>query len=260
MIVHFVRGTGKIMKFMKHRFVALTVVGVLTTLGLVLLFLIRSLIWHVIICIFLIAVIWAYIYDLKRRAAKERQQLLESIQRTASATLGHYRHDWMNDLQILYGYIQLGKIDKLASCVERIKDRMAMESRISRLGIPSLVFYLQSFREVNSTVQLEVDIAEGLELDKLLSPEQAEEFTDSIVSTIRAFQFTGRSSWGEIICLKMSIHRVEDEILVIFEQQGETTNAEALRHKIYEITAGRHIRVEFVESSSPCVRLRIGCA
>ncbi|EGG34140.1 Spo0B domain-containing protein [Paenibacillus sp. HGF5] len=78
---------------------------------------------------------------LARKSDERRQQaIIRNMEQTAIQMLNHHRHDWMNELQILYGYIQLGKLDKTVGSVERIKDRMATESRISKLGIPSLVF------------------------------------------------------------------------------------------------------------------------
>ncbi|WP_379267190.1 Spo0B domain-containing protein [Paenibacillus timonensis] len=202
---------------------------------------------------------WVYVRHLRKTAEIERKHLLESVQRTASATLGHHRHDWMNDLQILYGYIQLRKIDKLADCVERIKGRMAVESKISRLGIPALVFYLQSFREVNGSVQLDVDIEDELQLDSLLTADEAEELTEAIVETVRAFQFSGRSSWGETLQLKMSMYREGGEVLVRFDQAGLAGNPEALARHIDEGIAGMRVRAERGDAESGTLRLRVPC-
>lgn len=244
---------------MKHRFTVPVIAGTLTLAMLVILYFVDSTVWYVVLCVCLLAVLWGYIKYLKERAANERKQLLESVQRTAAATLGHHRHDWMNDLQILYGYIQLGKIDKLASCVDRIKERMAVESKISRLGIPSLVFYLQSFREVNSSVQLAVDIEDDLELGKLLTAEDAEELTEAIIATIRAFQFAGRSSWGEMLQLSMSICLEHNEVLVCFEQEGTPGSSEILLKRLDEIVSGKRIRAEHGDSPLASVRLRMLC-
>lgn len=244
---------------MKHRFTVPVMAGILTLAMLVILYFVESTVWYVVLCVCLLAVLWGYMKYLKKQMAYERKQLLESVQRTAAATLGHHRHDWMNDLQILYGYIQLGKVDKLASCVDRIKERMAVESKISRLGIPSLVFYLQSFREVNSSVQLAVDIEDELELGRLLTSEDAEDLTEAIIATIRAFQIAGRSSWGEMLQLKMSIGLEQGEVLVSFEQEGAPGNREILQERLGEAVSGKPIRAEHGDSEAASVRLRMPC-
>ncbi|MNE43602.1 Sporulation initiation phosphotransferase B [compost metagenome] len=185
--------------------------------------------------------------------------MLESVQRTASATLGHHRHDWMNDLQILYGYIQLGKYDKLADCVERIKERMAAEGKIARLGIPSLVFYLQSFREVNGSVQLEVCIQENLHLDELLMAEDGEELAIAIMETIRAYQFSGRSSWGDILRLKLSIALDQNEVVVIFEREGTMGSTSTLMKLVEEWSSGKRVVAEQMDTELTSLKLRIAC-
>ncbi|WP_019638295.1 Spo0B domain-containing protein [Paenibacillus fonticola] len=244
---------------MKHRFTVPVIAGTLMFAMLVILYFVESTVWYVVLCVCLLAVLWGYVKYVKEQAANERKQLLESVQRTATATLGHHRHDWMNDLQILYGYIQLGKVDKLVSCVDRIKERMAVESKISRLGIPALVFYLQSFREVNCSVQLAVDIEGDVELGKLLSAEDAEQLTEVIVATIRAFQFAGRSSWGEMLQLKLSFCLEENEVLIRFDQDGTACNVKMLLERVNEIVSGKQVRAEQVDPQMSSVRLRMLC-
>jgi len=58
----------------------------------------------------------------------------------------HARHDWLNDLQMIIGYVQLRKYDKLTACVDMLKQRMAEESRTSKLGSPGLVEALLTVR------------------------------------------------------------------------------------------------------------------
>ncbi|MGG6313504.1 Spo0B domain-containing protein [Paenibacillus macerans] len=245
---------------MKHRFMVRAMFVLFAAVCLALNYFLKSPIGHVILNAALFILFWAYVRHIRKKEAAERKHLLESVQRTASATLGHHRHDWMNDLQILYGYIQLRKIDKLADCVERIKARMAVESKISRLGIPSLVFYLQSFREVNGSVMLEIDIEDELQLGGLLMPDDAEELTDAIIETVRAYQYTGRSSWGETLQLKMSMYREGDEVMVRFEQMGTGGNRDALGRHIQEWIEGKRIRADRLDEERSSLRLRMSCA
>ncbi|ANS75492.1 hypothetical protein AWM70_13545 [Paenibacillus yonginensis] len=224
---------------------SLTIIaGILLLIPLVLFYFNRSLLIHILLCLWVGAVIYGYWVYMRKQQESERRRLLESFQRTATSTLAHYRHDWMNDLQILYGYIKLGKHDKLLGSLDRIKERMAAESHISRLGIPSLVFYLQSFREMNNSVQLEVAIQEGLELGPLLGRQEAEEWSETVIETIRAYQFAGRSSWGEIIGLKMSIYREGGEVVVRFEPAGSSGNPELLKANTVKAIRNKRIYVK----------------
>lgn len=244
---------------MKYRTTAPIAAVLLALAPMISVYFTHSFILHLVACIWGILVGVAYVQLMKRQHGKERKRLMDSFQQTATATLGHHRHDWMNDLQILYGYIQLGKHDKLVQCVERIKERMNTESSISKLGIPALVFYLQSFREVNKSVHLDVEIEEGLQLGGLLDEEQAEELTEAIMDTVRAFQFAGRASWGEILELKMSMFTEGREVVVMFEQDGNYGNAEMLRQRIEETVQGKRVRAEQTEAMQTSFELRIPC-
>lgn len=244
---------------MKYRKSAPIAALMLALVPLIAVYFAHSFILHLIACLWSFLIGLIYFQYMKRQKERETKRLLDSFQRTATATLGHHRHDWMNDLQILYGYIQLGKHDKLVHCVERIKERMNNESSISKLGIPSLVFYLQSFREVNRSVHLDVEIEEGLQLSGLLDAGQAEELTEAIMDTVRAFQFAGRSSWGEVLELRMSIFTENQEIVVMFEQDGDYGNAEILRQRIEETVQGKRVRAEQTEPLQASFELRIPC-
>ncbi|AWP29095.1 Spo0B domain-containing protein [Paenibacillus sp. Cedars] len=144
---------------------------------------------------------------LVRKSEERRQQaIIQNVEQTAIQMLNHHRHDWMNELQILYGYIQLGKHDKSVRSVERIKERMATESRISKLGIPSLVFYLHSYRTYSNNLQLEVEVVDQVQLEDKVSPQTAESFTHAIIQTVRAFQIKRQSVMGRIPAVNINIY------------------------------------------------------
>lgn len=243
---------------MKYRFMVPAIVVILSIACLSANYFITSLVGYVGISCCLLNLFWWYIRYIHRQAVNERKILLESVQRTASATLGHHRHDWMNDLQILYGYIQLGKYDKLAGCVERIKERMADEGKIARLGVPSLVFYLQSFREMNGSIQLEICVQENLHLDDLLLTEDGEEFSIAIMETMRAYQFCSRSSWGEIIRLKLSFCLEGNEIVATFEREG-SGSVDTLMQFVENWGKNKRVVAEQVETEPSSLRLRVAC-
>ncbi|SHN08890.1 Spo0B domain-containing protein [Gracilibacillus kekensis] len=56
--------------------------------------------------------------------------------------LRHYRHDWLNDLQLILGYAQLGKLDKIQSKITDIIERSNQERGLDRLNIPKTFVWL----------------------------------------------------------------------------------------------------------------------
>lgn len=56
--------------------------------------------------------------------------------------LNHRRHDWMNDLQLISGYMQLEKMDKLQACVKEMMRRGSEEGTYLRIAHPKLALEL----------------------------------------------------------------------------------------------------------------------
>ncbi|HZG58039.1 Spo0B domain-containing protein [Paenibacillus sp.] len=112
---------------------------------------------------------------MKRAEEQEWQgRMLDEQRQLWIDTLSHARHDWLNDLQMIMGYVQLRKYDKLAACVDMLKQRMADESRTSKLGSPGLVEALLTVRvrsrrfafrlRIDETFQLRPGASEAAEL------------------------------------------------------------------------------------------------
>jgi stage 0 sporulation protein B (sporulation initiation phosphotransferase) len=163
------------------------------------------------------AVLW------NRSNAREQARRLETLERTmqqtAIATLNHHRHDWMNDLQIIYGYIRMGKTDKTIQCVEQIRERMLTESKIAKLGVPSLVVYLQSFRARTNAMIIDLDIDGEVNLAELLADE--ERAADAIIELIQAYRSAAASGSGDAARLLMDISADDERLLLSFHFDGE---------------------------------------
>ncbi|MDO7906875.1 Spo0B domain-containing protein [Paenibacillus sp. JX-17] len=210
------------------------------------------------------AVIWCVgsvmlaVQMLRRTAEQEKQQLLRTVQGTAISTLNHHRHDWMNDLQVLYGYIRLGKHDKTVQCVERIKERVAEESKIAKLGIPSLVFFLQSFRSYGANLELHVEVQDQMQLGAVMSPEDGESLATAVMDTVRAYQYSGgRSSWGEVRSLTIYFTLDQGDAVVRFEA-SEMEDPELL-HQIVKALEHKHIVAEQSNAGQASFQFRMPC-
>ncbi|WP_017814063.1 Spo0B domain-containing protein [Paenibacillus shenyangensis] len=185
------------------------------------------------------------------------QQQTETTHATAIEAFSHHRHDWMNDLQLLYGYIQLGNRDKLIENIERIKEQMMTDSRVSKLGIPSLVFYLQSFKALNRDIQLEVEIEDGITLADRLGTEQREELTRVIQETISAYQTSGGSSWGECPTLSIIIRNEDEEVQFIFEPEEIYPGPDQIWAAVNQLIAGTNITATRPEDDPASISLHI---
>ncbi|WP_058307254.1 Spo0B domain-containing protein [Gracilibacillus massiliensis] len=69
--------------------------------------------------------------------------------------LRHYRHDWLNDLQLILGYAQLGKLDKIQSKITDIIDRSNQERGLDRLNIPKTFVWLYQLNWRSDSFELQ---------------------------------------------------------------------------------------------------------
>ncbi|GAA3408314.1 Spo0B domain-containing protein [Paenibacillus hodogayensis] len=148
-------------------------------------------------------------------------------------TINHLRHDWMNDVQVLYGYLKLKKYDKMRDYMEALKERMSRESGIAKLGIPALIVYLQSFRVRSRSIRLDVEPEPGLQLASL--PVQAQLVTDAIICVLEAFvRHAGMRSDGEPNELLLKLE-LRDQMLVIGFGYVGSYNGPGLKQELNEL-------------------------
>jgi len=98
----------------------------------------------------------------------------------------HYRHDWMNDIQLLFGYVKLKKYDKLDDLMEKIKDKVQRESYVSKLGHTDLIVYLLSFQAEVKDMLLEIELKKEIHLNELAL--DSRRLCGLLISLVEAFK------------------------------------------------------------------------
>jgi len=197
---------------------------------------------------------WAWVVTDRREQAERNARTAQALQTTAIRTLNHHRHDWMNDLQVLYGYIRMNKLDKTVECVEKIRERMTAESRIAKLGIPSLVLFVQSFRTVTNAMQLHVEAADDINLAEL--PLDGEGAAEALIDTINAYRFAVKPTGGEAARLTVTMQRDERHLHVLLQYEGELLSSEELHDKIKQRLRKAVLRVERMDPAMKEAALR----
>lgn len=114
--------------------------------------------WLAIIMLASIAVL-AYIYDKneKRNIENNYNKNLDELKQNQISMLSHQRHDAMNDVQVLLGYIRLDKKDKCIEYVDKIKERTVTESVLAKLKDYQLIHYIHELKLSNYPVTLEIE-------------------------------------------------------------------------------------------------------
>jgi stage 0 sporulation protein B (sporulation initiation phosphotransferase) len=142
---------------------------------------------------------------------EERKQIKLKNQRQMIDLISHYRHDWMNDIQLLFGYVSLKKYDKLNDCMDKIRVKALQESNIAKLGIPSLVAFFVSFRLYYNALALELEIEEEINLASL--PLDKEKVSHLVQMTVKLFHSLAMPSNDEPNVLSVQFD-LESEALV----------------------------------------------
>lgn len=162
-------------------------------------------------------------------------EIRESIEPSAELLLNimnQQRHDFMNDLQVLYGYVCLKKYEKLEGYVENIKERAIRQSYVAKLGVPELVLYLQAFPIRCPDIRLEIHLKHEMNLQQL--PVDAEKVGFAIMMMmegIRQQQERGSSDLERSITL--TIRKMEQWLDISFVYHGELQD-ESLQQMLNE--------------------------
>ncbi|MFF2480541.1 Spo0B domain-containing protein [Paenibacillus sp. NPDC058071] len=169
--------------------------------------------------VWLVAAAAAWVLAERKEHERRLDRTIHTLQSSGIRTLNHHRHDWMNDLQVLYGYIRMQKLDRTAEYVEKIKERMAAESQIAKLGTPSLVSYIQSFRTLSSSLQLDVKNGDDIQLSEW--PDRGELIADKLIQLINAYRLAVKSNGGEPAVLTVEFSRNDGRLVASFLYEGE---------------------------------------
>lgn len=160
-----------------------------------------------------------------RQMSREGSVNQTDLEATLIQVVNHHRHDWMNDLQVLLGYIQLNKQDKLRGYLDKLLDKLYRESLVSKLGNERLIAYLITFRAKNRSLALTVHPERDINL-KLLG-EYGDCAAESIVSIVEAYSVAARFGNGDSNELLLSMDFIDDgksgncELVIAFEYTGE---------------------------------------
>ncbi|MBO9598097.1 MAG: Spo0B domain-containing protein [Cohnella sp.] len=154
-----------------------------------------------------------------RRHDERFDRMLDHAHASAIQTLSHHRHDWMNELQVLYGYLRLNKPDKAVDVVDRIRVRMEHDSRLSHIGNPKLSIYFLSFRTMCDSMRLEVVTEEGLQLGR--TPDEADRIARAVIGMINVIRVRATHASGDDKVLTVGLSKSESGYRIDLNVTGE---------------------------------------
>jgi len=102
--------------------------------------------------------------DERRLFTQQTDQLL--------AILNRQRHDWLNHVQVLLGYLHLNRTEQGAAHLKRIAELAMQESMVARLNSSLLSVFFLTFNALNKEMLLEVEVCNQVDLTQLALNEQ----------------------------------------------------------------------------------------
>ncbi|TJY41434.1 histidine kinase [Cohnella pontilimi] len=166
----------------------------------------------------------------------QNARMLEHARQSAIRTLSHHRHDWMNDLQIMYGYLRLKKPDKAIEIVDRIRERMENDSRISQLRNTELSTFLLSFRTICDHMRLEFKVEDGLQPDRL--PVDMEKFAAILIAIVNAVRYRAVTPAAGENVLRLTLFRSEESLSLELVFEGELAAGGSLAAEVENLLGG----------------------
>lgn len=135
--------------------------------------------------------------------------------------LSIYRHDWMNHVQVLMGYIRLGKYERLTEYVDKINGKVFQESYLAKMGVPELAVYYYDFRADKRSLELEFEIEQEISMTRL--PADGRRAARFIREAVELFAEQAALSNGETGALSLAFVEEEDGVLLDFVYSGFLT-------------------------------------
>jgi stage 0 sporulation protein B (sporulation initiation phosphotransferase) len=195
---------------------------------------------------------------LEEAAQAKRKKLEYDHQVNLLQIVNRLRHDIMNDIQVLFGYIQLKKYDNLSPYMEKIRLNMHRESILSRLGIPSLVAYLLTFRVQAKAMQLDITLEQELSLDEL--PVSHDLIHNLVHDTIELFHAHADAEPDEAAVLSLEFDAGMDHLLLDFVYQGlydQEGLLQAVRQRLFRDSGNFQVETYDFQEKEAAIALRL---
>ncbi|MFD2369863.1 Spo0B C-terminal domain-containing protein [Brevibacillus sp. GCM10020057] len=88
------------------------------------------------------------------------------------AVLNRQRHDWLNHVQVLLGYLHLNRTEQGEAHLRRIAEMAMQEAMVARLNSSLLSVFFLTFNALNKEMFLEVEVCNQVDLTQLSLNEQ----------------------------------------------------------------------------------------
>lgn len=176
---------------------------------------------------------------------------MEKEEWTVLKTLRHARHDWMNDIQIVKGYLALNNLDEAARAADHIIVKAVQESRLCNLGMPGMAELFMTFNWSQHLFRLEYEIDENITAGRT-DDQQAFRFFNRLFSLLE--QHVKEYNTHELF---IHLSEKEEHLFVRMEWVGEVANRPLLLEKIGEIPKELQLKSAVLETGCQDILMEV---
>ncbi|MEX2104634.1 MAG: Spo0B domain-containing protein [Bacilli bacterium] len=177
-------------------------------LGLIILFLYLSNDFFIKLILTVVAVsIITYLMfndDKETKKAQETQSNVVDV-------IGHFRHDSMNHLQVIYGYVTMKKFEQIVPFIQKVTDTYHQYSRISQLGPQPFNEYLITYNAVQTKMKVDIQLSEYFPIPLPLPVQSS--FQEMIKNMIHYYEYFNQND-GTANVLNIEMDRAENTLSI----------------------------------------------
>lgn len=201
----------------------------------------------------------AFVYQRHMRIQEERIVLNKDEQFIRAYR--QKRHDWMNDLQLIFSYVQLKKLDKLSMCVENIKTKLKEEGKLLSLKLPSLQQFLLTYNYMYPDTTMLVNIKQGVLLERAGDALRAyQSFIIEVLQLCQRLKSEEERNHGHALNIQLLIESNEQGFTVDivcrggFDHETFILQVNKLVHKMHVL---QRIQMTKVDEDNVTIRINI---
>jgi stage 0 sporulation protein B (sporulation initiation phosphotransferase) len=154
---------------------------------------------------------------------------MEEKEWTVVEVLRHARHDWMNDMQLVKGFLALNKIDEAARTADHIIVKAVQEAKLCNLGMPGMAEMFITFNWESHKFLLEFEIDDEMVFEKV-DDQLVTVFFRSLFLLLDSHisEYSGQYLYAGFI-------EKEGRLAVRIEWEGELVNRSLLMERISQL-------------------------
>lgn len=163
----------------------------------------------------------------------------------------HYRHDWMNHMQLMKAYLSMNRIDDAKRVMDQVILQAQNETKLSQLEHPELAFYILTYNWKNQGYcKLEIEINHDQEmLPSLCIPEKYPYLYMWIKEITEAIEQRVDERRENLLLYQFNIVEEALSLRIEFEGSWEGKSGREIFRQLEEKITAEQGKLEMVECS-----------